>query len=87
MLSWRCPWNTYIDLTEADPPNAQVSELTSKCADDTVVFNFGNDMDDVRLSSQQDMQSISYWMHRNRLGVNVTKSKLMMVQKCNSFKC
>ena len=48
-------------------------------ADDTAVFYFGDDVDDVHLSLQHDMQSISYWMHHNRLSLNVKKTKLMMV--------
>ena len=48
-------------------------------ADDTAVFYFGDDLDDVRLCMQHDMQAISYWMHQNRLNLNVRKTKLMMV--------
>ncbi len=46
---------------------------TSMYADAMAIFFFGNDLDDVRLSIQNDMQSIAYWMQQNRLTLNVKK--------------
>ncbi len=51
---------------------------TSMYADDTAVFYFGDNADDVRLSLQHDMQSIAYWMYQNRLSLNVKKTKMML---------
>ncbi len=51
---------------------------TSMYADDTAVFYFGDDTDEVRLSLQHDLQSISYWMYQNRLSLNVKKTKMMI---------
>ena len=52
---------------------------TSMYADDTAVFYFGEDSDEVRLSLQHDMQSISHWMYQNRLSLNVKKTKMMII--------
>ena len=52
---------------------------TSMYADDTAVFYFAKDVDDLVLSIQYDMQSISYWMRQNRLSLNVSKTKFMLV--------
>ncbi len=48
-------------------------------ADDTAVFYFADNVDDLRLSLQYDMQTIAYWMKENRLSLNVSKTKLMLV--------
>ncbi len=48
-------------------------------ADDTAVFYFAKDVDEMVVSIQYDMQSISYWMKQNRLSLNVSKTKFMMV--------
>ncbi len=52
---------------------------TSMYADDTAVFYFADDAEELRMSIQYDMQSISYWMTQNRLSLNVAKTKFMMV--------
>ena len=59
----------------------QVIELcgTSMYADDTAVFYFADNIDELRISLQYDMQTISYWMRENRLSLNVSKTKLMLV--------
>ena len=61
-------------------------------ADDTAIFYFGQDVDEVRLSLQHDMQSIEYWMRQNCLSLNVRKTKLMvgskqMFEKCSGCEC
>ncbi len=59
---------------------------TSMYADDTAVFYFAKDVDEMALSIQYDMQSISYWMRQNRLSLNVSKTKFMLIgskQKVN----
>ncbi len=48
-------------------------------ADDTAVFYFADNVDELRLSLQYDMQTIAYWMRENRLSLNVSKTKLMLV--------
>ncbi len=45
-------------------------------ADDTAVFYFGDDLQDVQLSMQHDLQLISFWMHQNRLSLNVKKNEV-----------
>ncbi len=52
---------------------------TSMYADDTAVFYFAKDMDELVLSIQYDMQSISCWMNENRLSLNVSKTKFMLI--------
>ncbi len=52
---------------------------TSMYADDTAVFYFAKDVDELAVSIQYDMQSISYWMRQNRLSLNVSKTKFMLV--------
>ena len=52
---------------------------TSMYADDTTVFYFARDEEELALSIQYDMQSISYWMRQNRLNLNVSKTKFMKV--------
>ena len=51
---------------------------TSMYADDTAVFYFAKDYDELRLSMRYDMQTISYWME-NRLNLNVSKTKTMLI--------
>ena len=48
---------------------------TSMYADDIAIFYFGNDIDEIHLSIQHDMQSITYWMFQNSLSSNVRKTK------------
>ncbi len=48
-------------------------------ADDTAIFYFSDDIDDIRLSLQHDLQSVSVWMRENHLSLNVKKTKLMQV--------
>ncbi len=48
-------------------------------ADDTAIFYFGRDIDDVRLGLQHDMQSVEYWMKQNHLSLNVKKTKVMLL--------
>ena len=48
-------------------------------ADDTAIFYLSNDIDELRISLQYDMQSISYWMRENRLSLNASKTKLMAI--------
>ena len=52
---------------------------TSMYADDTAVFYFAKEVDELVVSLQYDMQSISYWMNQNRLSLNVSKTKLMLI--------
>ena len=52
---------------------------TSMYADDTAVFFFARDVDELRLSMQYDMQSISYWMTQNWLNLNISKMKFMFL--------
>ena len=52
---------------------------TSMYADDTAIFNFRTDIDDVRLGLQPDMQNVEFWMRQNKLSLNVKKTKTMMV--------
>ena len=52
---------------------------TSLYADDTAIFYLGEDIDDVCLSIQHDLQSISYWMRVNKLSFNVKKTKSMQI--------
>ncbi len=52
---------------------------TSMYADDTAIFYMAKDADDLRLSIQYDLQSISYWMSENRLSLNTSKTKFMML--------
>ena len=59
---------------------------TSMYADDTAVFYFGNDVEEVQLSLQHDLQSISYWMYQNRLSLNVKKTKMMIVGSCQKLR-
>ncbi len=48
-------------------------------ADDTAVFYFAKGVDELVVSIQYDMQSISYWMKQNRLSLNVSKTKFMLI--------
>ncbi len=59
----------------------QIIELcgTSMYADDTALFYFADDLEELKVSLQYDMQTISYWMRENRLSLNVAKTKLMLV--------
>ena len=52
---------------------------TSMYADDTAIFYFGVDVDDVRLGLQHDMQTVEYWMRQNHLSLNVKKTKMMLI--------
>ncbi len=52
---------------------------TSMYADDTAIFYLSEDIDELRLSLQYDLQSIAYWMKENRLSLNASKTKFMMV--------
>ncbi len=47
---------------------------TSMYVGETVIFFFGGDIDEVRLSLQHDMQSVVYWMHQNQSILNVKKN-------------
>ena len=48
-------------------------------ADDTTIFYFGTDVDDVRLGLQHDMQTVEYWMRQNHLSLNVKNTKMMLI--------
>ncbi len=52
---------------------------TSMYADDTAIFFFGANLDEVRLGIQRDMQSVEYWMRQNHLSLNVKKTKMMLI--------
>ena len=43
------------------------------------MFYFARDVEELALSIQYDMQSISYWMRQNRLSLNVSKTKDMIL--------
>ncbi len=50
---------------------------TSMYADDTAIYYLSDDVDDLQLTLQHDLQSISYWMQENRLNLNIKKTKFM----------
>ena len=52
---------------------------TSMYADDTAIFYMSHDVDELQLSLQYDMQSISFWMKENRLSLSASKMKFMLV--------
>ena len=49
-------------------------------ADDTAIYYMPNNVDDLRLSMQHDLQSVSYWMHENRLNLSVKKLKFILIR-------
>ncbi len=51
---------------------------TSMYADDTAIFHMSADIDDLKVSMQCDLQSISHCMLQNRLSLNLSQTKLMM---------
>ncbi len=52
---------------------------TSMYADDTAIFYHADSVDDLRLSIQFDLQSVEYWMTENRLSLNASKTKFMLL--------
>ncbi len=52
---------------------------TSMYADDTAIFYMSTSMEELQLPLQYDMQTISYWMRENRLSLNASKTKFMLV--------
>ena len=62
-----------------DLPNMIELCGVSLYTDDTAIFYFSDDIDDVRLSIQHDLQSVSVWMKENRLSLNIKKTKFMQL--------
>ena len=52
---------------------------TSLYADDTAIFYMSENVEELQISLQYDMQTISYWMRENRLSLNAGKTKFMLV--------
>ena len=48
-------------------------------ADDTAIFYLSKDIDELHLSVQYNLQSISYWMREKRLSLNTSKTKFMLL--------
>ena len=52
---------------------------TNLFADDSSIYAVGKSIDEVRTKLQACIDSISYWYRRNKLKINGTKSKIMLV--------
>ncbi len=50
---------------------------TSMYADDTAIFYLADSDDELQISLQYDLQTVSYWMRENRLSLNTSKTKFM----------
>ncbi len=52
---------------------------TSIYADDSAIFYMCDNEDELQVSLQYDLQTVAFWMKENRLSLNTSKTKFMML--------
>lgn len=62
-----------------DMPHMLKSSFINLFADDTLIYVYGNDCDDLRRRLNEDLERINEWLRLNKLKLNVSKTKCLVI--------